>query len=134
VNDFKVIGLTRTVVNKAKQQLMGKFDMKNQNLINFYLDIKVDRDRTKRTLKITQTAAIDQILEKMGFTDCTPAKTPIENGLQLQNAANNSEFLRPNSYIRIIGKLLHLLTNTRPDIAHPVSKLAQWNAKPNQAC
>jgi hypothetical protein len=81
VDDFKVIGLTRTIVDKVKQQLMGKFDMKDQGLINFYLGIKVDRDRTKRILKITQTAAIDQILEEMGFTDCTPAKTPIENGL-----------------------------------------------------
>jgi hypothetical protein len=27
VNDFKVIGPTRTVVNKVKQQLMGKFDI-----------------------------------------------------------------------------------------------------------
>ena len=62
---------------------MGKFDMKDQGPINFYLDIKVDRDRTKRTFKITQTAAINQILEEMGLTDCTPAKIPMENGLQL---------------------------------------------------
>jgi hypothetical protein len=110
---------------------MGKFDMKNQDPINFYLSIKVDKDRTKRIFKITQTAAIDQILEKMGLTDCTPAKIPIENDLQLQNAANDSELIRLSNYIRIIGKLLHLSTNTRPDIAHPVFKLAQWNAKLN---
>ena len=29
VDDFKVIGTTRTVVDKVKQQLMGKFDMKD---------------------------------------------------------------------------------------------------------
>jgi hypothetical protein len=105
--------------------------MKDQSPINFYLGIKVDRDRTKRIFKITQTAAIDQILEEMGLTDCTPAKTSIENGLQLQGVTNDSELVRPSSYIRMIGKLLYLSINTRPDIAHPVSKLAQWNAKLN---
>ena len=78
-----MIGFTRIIVNKAKQQFINKFDIKDQDPINFYLGIKVDRDRTKRIFKITQTAAIDQILEEMGFTDCIPAKIPIKNGLQL---------------------------------------------------
>jgi hypothetical protein len=29
VNDFKVIDLTRIVVDKVKEQLMGKFDIKD---------------------------------------------------------------------------------------------------------
>ena len=83
MDNFKVIGSTRIIINKTKQQLIGKFDMKDQGPINFYLNIKVDRDRIKRIFKITQTAAIDQILEKMRLTDCTPAKISMENGLQL---------------------------------------------------
>ncbi len=60
---------------------MGKFPMKDLNPVNFYLDIKVDRDRAKRTIRLTQTTAIDRIIKNIGMKDYKITKILIESEL-----------------------------------------------------
>jgi len=50
VNDFKVYAANRQIIDTAKQQIMNLFPMKNLGLIKFYLGMKVDRNRKKRTI------------------------------------------------------------------------------------
>jgi hypothetical protein len=50
VDDFKVYAANRRIIDIAKQQIMNLFLMKDLGLIKFYLDIKVDRNREKRTI------------------------------------------------------------------------------------
>jgi hypothetical protein len=64
--------------------------MKDLGSIKFYLDMKVDRNREKRTIQLTQTAAIDRILDEAKLTDCSPYQTLMEYGLQLEEATELS--------------------------------------------
>ncbi len=52
--------------------------MKDLNLVNFYLDIKVDRDRVKCIIQLTQTAAIDRIIKDIEMKNYKIPKIPIE--------------------------------------------------------
>jgi hypothetical protein len=72
VDDFKVYAANRQIIDIAKQQIMNLFLMKDLGSIKFYLGMKVDRNREKRTIQFTQTAAIDRILDEAKFTDCSP--------------------------------------------------------------
>jgi hypothetical protein len=81
VNDFKVYAANRRIIDTAKQQIMNLFPMKDLGPIKFYLGIKVDRNREKRTIQLTQTAAIDRILDEAKLTDCSPCQTPMEYNL-----------------------------------------------------
>jgi hypothetical protein len=80
VDDFKVYAANRRIIDIAKQQIMNLFLMKDLGPIKFYLGMKVDRNREKRTIQLTQTAAIDRILDEAKFTDCSPCQTPMEYG------------------------------------------------------
>jgi hypothetical protein len=55
--------------------------MKNLEPIQFYLGMKVDRNRELRTIQLTQTVIIDRILDEAKLTNCSPYQTLIEYGL-----------------------------------------------------
>jgi hypothetical protein len=134
VNDFKVYAANRRIIDTAKQQIMNLFPMKDLGPIKFYLGMKVDRNREMRTIQLTQTTAIDRILDEAKLTDCSPYQTPIEHGLQLKEATEPSQIVNQKAYTHLNGRLLHLAMNTRPDIAFAVSRLAQYTIKPNSQC
>jgi hypothetical protein len=50
VDDFKVYAANRRIIDIAKQQIMNLFLMKDLGPIKFYLGMKVDRNREKRTI------------------------------------------------------------------------------------
>jgi Reverse transcriptase (RNA-dependent DNA polymerase) len=134
VDDFKVYAPNRRIIDAAKQQIMNLFPMKDLGPIRFYLGMKVDRNRDARTIQLTQTAAIDRILDEAKLTDCSPCQTPMEHGLQLEGAKEPSQILNQKAYAHLNGRLLHLAMNTRPDIAFVVSRLAQYTIQPNSQC
>jgi Reverse transcriptase (RNA-dependent DNA polymerase) len=81
VNDFKIYTPNRQIIDTAKQQIMNLFSMKDLGPIRFYLNIKVDRNRDTRTIQLTQTAAIDRILDEAKLINCSPYQTPMEYNL-----------------------------------------------------
>jgi hypothetical protein len=50
VNNFKVYAANRRIIDIIKQQIMNLFLMKDLGSIKFYLGMKVDRNREKRTI------------------------------------------------------------------------------------
>jgi hypothetical protein len=87
VNNFKIYAANRRIIDTAKQQIMNLFPMKNLGPIKFYLGMKVDRNRKMRTIQLTQTTAINRILDEAKLTDCSPCQTPMEHNLQLERAS-----------------------------------------------
>jgi hypothetical protein len=134
VNNFKVYAANRQIIDTAKQQIINLFPIKDLGPIRFYLGMKVDRNRELRTIQLTQTAAIDRILDEAKLTDCSPCQTPMEHGLQLEKATEPSQIVNQKAYAHLNGRLLHLTINTRPDIAFVVSRLAQYTTQPNSQC
>jgi Reverse transcriptase (RNA-dependent DNA polymerase) len=55
--------------------------MKDLGPIKFYLGMKVDRNREMRTIQLTQTAAIDRILDEAKLTNYSPCQIPMEHNL-----------------------------------------------------
>ncbi|CAL4099616.1 unnamed protein product [Meganyctiphanes norvegica] len=65
--------------------------------------------------------------------DCKPKQTPCPLGLN-KELGNNSPSLSENTlYRQIIGSLMYLMTNTRPDICYIVSFLSQFMVNPTFA-
>jgi hypothetical protein len=55
----------------------------------------------------------------------------MEHSLQLEGASEPSGIVNQKEYAYFNGRLLHLVMNTRPDIAFAVARLAQYTIKPN---
>ena len=65
-----------------------------------------------------QIGLVRKVLEATGMEHCNGLPTPTKVGAPLVTDVNGSEAKRdcPNSYASVIGMMLYLASNTRPDI------------------
>lgn len=77
---------------------------------------------------MSQETYIRDLLEKFQMSDCKAMPTPLETKKLLPcEKGNDDSSLYP--YQKLIGCLMFLAVNTRPDIAFAVSYLSQFNTK-----
>ena len=64
-NDIKIMALKKSgFIKRIKAELAAAFSMVDMGSISFYLGLKVEQDRIKRTIKLLQLAYIDKVLSK----------------------------------------------------------------------
>jgi hypothetical protein len=105
-----------------KNELMQQFEMKDLGEVKSFLGMRVCRKGN--TIYVSQKGFIEQVLKRFGMHDCKPVCTPLEPKINLCK----SETCDTNvPYQALIGCLMYLSTNTRPDIAFAASYLSQFN-------
>ncbi|CAI7817117.1 unnamed protein product [Closterium sp. NIES-54] len=93
-----------------------------------YLGLRITRDRAQRTITLTQSHMVQQVLQRFGFTYSSPQSTPLPNSHSL-SAPPLDESVEPSGpYPDLVGCLMYLMTCTRPDLAYPLSLLARYVA------
>ena len=129
VDDILLLGEDQHVMNIAKRELMGMFEMKEQGQVEWLLGMRVDRDRRAGKIWLTQSTYVDQILEENNLCHVKPVSTPmVYEGKEVKTEDESTKM--PFNYRKVVGQLLYLSTATRPDIAVAVSKLASEVASP----
>ncbi|CAI7868802.1 unnamed protein product [Closterium sp. NIES-54] len=82
----------------------------------------------QRTITLTQSHMVQQVLQRFGFTYSSLQSTPLPTGHSL-SAPPSDESVEPSgSYPELVGCLMYLMTCTRPDLAYPLSLLARYVA------
>ena len=96
-----------------------------------FLGIDLKRDPTTGTIEMTQTGLIDRVLVALGLDHgnvagkWTPAEgTPLVK--DVEGAPAEGQF----NYASVVGMLLYLSGNTRPDITYAVNCCARYMANP----
>ena len=97
-----------------------------------FLGIKFTKDAKIGTLTLTQKGLINKIKEATGMVSCNPNWTPASQ-LALGIDPDGLPMDEPWSYRSIVGMLLYLSTNTRPDITFAVSQVARFCHNPKQS-
>jgi hypothetical protein len=89
--------------------------------LTMYLGISVKKNN--KSITLTQPGLIDRIIEATNMQDCRPNAVPASlTALGSDSEGDAMEELW--SYRSVVGMLLYLSTNTRPDIALAVSQVA----------
>ena len=97
-----------------------------------FLGIKFVKDDVQNTVILTQKGLIQKIIEATGMQDCNPNWTPaIQQTLAID--PDDEPMVEDWSYPSIVGMLLYLSTNTRPDISFAVSQVARFNHNPKRS-
>jgi hypothetical protein len=135
VDDMAVTSKHLRHITKFKQQLSQYFDISDLGELNWLLGLKVERDRHARTIRLSQRAYIDTIIERFHLEDAKHVASPMETGVVLSDANSPSthaqtEAMRNVPYQRAIGSLMYAATSTRPDIAFAVAILSQFMRNP----
>ncbi|CAI7848048.1 unnamed protein product [Closterium sp. NIES-53] len=93
-----------------------------------YLGLRITRDRAQRTITLTQSHMVQQVLQRFGFTYSSPQSNPLPTGHSL-SAPPSDESVEPSGpYPELVGCPMYLMTCTRPDLAYPLSLLARYVA------
>ena len=78
VDDMTIASNDPSQITWVKQELQKRFKLRDLGKTSFLLGVKVERDRTKRTLQLSQTQYMLDMLDRYGFADCSPVTTPME--------------------------------------------------------
>jgi len=63
VDDFLLVEKDKSAIQNVKQCLNDMFKMSDLSPVSYYLGMKVERNRAERTIRLTQTAYINKVLQ-----------------------------------------------------------------------
>jgi len=127
VDDMLVAAKQLSEVQRAKQEVMGRFKARDLGEASCYLGLEIKRDRAARTLTVHQSRYAQGVLRKFGMEAGSQA-TPLKPGVQLSREQGVQ--LSHSRYAELVGCLQYAAQHTRPDLAHATGVLARFMAAP----
>lgn len=131
VDDIILVSSRLDLIAEIKKKLSSKFEMTDIGEMKTFLGLKIDRDRRKGLLKISQPKYIADLLRRFGMNDCKPTTTPLEPNLKLERCKGESLTTEP--YRELIGCLSYLALSSRPDICAAVNFFSKFQSAPTDA-
>ncbi|CAI5986989.1 unnamed protein product [Closterium sp. NIES-65] len=111
-----------------KSELQKRHTCTDLGELRSYLGLQITRDRARRTITLTQSLMVQQVLQRFGFTYSSPQATPLPTRHSLSALPSDESVESSGSYPELVGCLMYLTTCTRPDLAYPLSILARYVA------
>ncbi|CAI7887546.1 unnamed protein product [Closterium sp. NIES-54] len=112
----------------VKSELQKRHTCTDLGELRSYLGLQIAQDRARRTITLTQSHMVQQVLQCFGFTWSLAQATPLATGHSL-SAPPSDESIEPSGpYPELVGCLMYLMTCTRPDLAYPLGLLARYLA------
>ncbi|CAI7792548.1 unnamed protein product [Closterium sp. NIES-53] len=112
----------------VKSELQKRHTCTDLGELRSYLGVQITRDRARRTITLTQSHMVQQVLQRFGFTYSSPQATPLPTRHSLSALPSDESVESSGLYPELVGCLMYLMTCTRPDLAYPLSILARYVA------
>ena len=114
IDDFLSIGSNRCKNESFKNKMCATWIISDLRNVRFIVGIAVTWDRPNKTVMLSQTTLIDEIITQFGQRNALPSSLPMDPGLKLQcaNYKNMSkaklEEIKKLPYRLLVGCLLYL--------------------------
>jgi len=132
VDDMGVAAASDKLIDDLVDFLRSKgLDLQREGNFQDFLGIRFT-DLPDGSTHMTQAGLINKIIEATGMTDCNPNKTPTQKA-SLGKDPDGEPMDRTFDYRSVVGMLLYLSGNTRPDITYAVSQVARFTHDPKQS-
>ena len=138
VDDILMASNDKRLVSETKAWLSSQFDMKDMGDAAYVLGVKILRDRSRRTLGLSQETYIKKVLERFNMANAKPIDTPVikNHGLSKNDCpktpADRAKMAKV-PYASAIGSLMYAMVCTRPDLAFAVGLLSRFQSDPSQS-
>ncbi len=133
VDDCLFFGPNKDEINQAIEDLKAQklsLTVEDDDAYAF-LGVKVDPNE-HGGFTMTQKGLIEKVLKTVGMTESKPQATPaIKEPLGMD--ADGSPFQEEWNYAAVVGMLLYLSSNSRPDIQFAVHQCAQFTHGPRNS-
>ena len=97
----------------------------------------VELDHASRTIKLSQHAYAERVLQQFNMSECNPTKMPLQHGTNLSKAdmlVNDAECegMKNVPYREALGSIMYLAVATQPDLAYAVQMLSRGASNPGR--
>ena len=135
VDDCILTGTSPELIAEYKHKFNTCYTLTDLGPVHWFLGIKITRDRSARTISLSQTSYIDSILSRFSLSDTKPYGTPMIPGATYSqndcpSDAAEAARMQKTPYHEAIGSLMYASVATRPDITHAVSALSRFLDNP----
>ncbi|CAI7812735.1 unnamed protein product [Closterium sp. NIES-53] len=90
----------------VKSELQKRHTCTDLGELTSYLGLRITRDKAQRTITLTQSHMVQQVLQRFGFTYSSPQSTPLPTGHSL-SAPPSDESVEPSGpYSELVGCLI----------------------------
>ncbi|CAI7821362.1 unnamed protein product [Closterium sp. NIES-54] len=128
VDDLVFATADTEALTLVKSELQKRHTCTDLGELRSYLGLQITRDRARRTITLTQSHMVHEVLQHFGFQFSSPQPTPLSTGQSL-SAPPSDESVEPSGpYPELVGCLMYLMMCTQPDLAYPLSLLAHYVA------
>ena len=83
VDDLTITTKNDDIIQEIKADLMKIFKMKDLGELHWLLNLKIERNRTKKSISFSQEAYIDKILNRFNLQDSKTHITPLDPNTHL---------------------------------------------------
>ena len=138
VDDMTIAAKDKLSIQWVKDELAKRFTLHDMGPTNWLLGVHIQRDRSKRSITLSQRQYILDMLDRYGFANCSPVKTPMDAGTRLSTSQSpqtqeDHDYMARIPYFNAVGALMWLAIATRPDILYAVGVLCRCNSNPGIA-
>ncbi|CAI7794511.1 unnamed protein product [Closterium sp. NIES-53] len=128
VDDLVFATLDRRALASVKEELQRRHTCTDLGELQHYLSLQITKDRAARTITLSQSHMVEQILTRFRFLFSKVQLTPLAVDHGLTAPPSDESFESSGPYPKLVGCLMSLMTCTRPDLAYPLSVLARFVA------
>ncbi|KAH9096847.1 hypothetical protein LEN26_017272 [Aphanomyces euteiches] len=125
VDDIVIATGCKKTLLAVRQLLTHTFEITVKGELAFLLGMRIQKERGVRTVKISQSTFVDELLVKFHMQDCDTVPTPQVQGLPADVVVSDKH--NNLSYRSLTGALQYLVSATRPDIAFAMRFLSSHN-------
>ncbi|CAI7909538.1 unnamed protein product [Closterium sp. NIES-54] len=90
----------------VKSELQKRHTCTDLGELTSYLGLRITRDRAQRTITLTQSHMVQQVLQRFGFTYSSPQSTPLPTGHSLSAPPSNKPVEPSGLYPELVGCLI----------------------------
>ena len=136
VDDIQIVG-HRLLVDWLKKELHDRFKITDLGPCIYYLGMRMERNRARRIIKISQPGHIENVLNAHQMSEAKFQSSPMEPN------TNNTLITAPEgfnvnpeditAFKSELRLLIYLIIRTRPDIIFALYKLSTFNNNPTDA-
>ena len=138
VDDCTIAATSTRLIAEFKAGVAKQVEITDLGELHWLLGIEIRRDRSRRTLAISQRSYLASILRRYGFEDLKPVSIPMDVNTRLTTAQSPStpaEYaeMRDKPYHEAVGSAMYATIGTRPDTAYPNQTVSRFSSNPGVA-